>query len=172
MEIWDRLISLFELSPHPEGGHYKRTYCSSENVQQDALPSYYSSSHPISSAILFLLKSGEYSCLHRIHQDECWHFYHGSPLRLVMLSPSSESQIICKEIILGNDYLNGQYPQFVIPGGWWFGATPLYTHSFSFIGCTVAPAFMFEDWELANSQKLKNDYPRQYHKIIDEFVKA
>ena len=42
-----------------------------------------------------------------------------------------------EEILLGQDVLNGQYLQYTVPGGCWFGATPAEGSDFALVGCTV-----------------------------------
>jgi predicted cupin superfamily sugar epimerase len=49
--------------------------------------------------------------------------------------------------VLGPDLAAGQRPQVVVPAGVWQAARP--RGSWSLAGCTVAPAFEFERFELA-----------------------
>lgn len=151
----DSLIAHLELSPHPEGGFYRRSYCSAELVPSKALPCGMRGPRPLSTAILFLLKEGQYSRLHRIRQDELWHFYLGGPLRLAQIDPHG----LNREILLGPDLLNGQHPQYAVPAGHWFGATPAPGSAFSLVGCTVAPGFDFADLDLGCREKLLAAYP-------------
>lgn len=85
------IIEHYKLSPHPEGGFYRRTYAAKINTDFRNL------SRPVSTAILFLLREGQYSRLHRLPQDEMWHFYLGGPLRLVSIGERGE----VSEVILG-----------------------------------------------------------------------
>ena len=71
-----------------------------------------------------------------------WHFYLGAPLRLAIVRPDGTAE----EILLGQDVLNGQYLQYTVPGGCWFGATPAEGSDFALVGCTVAPGFDFADF--------------------------
>ncbi len=50
-------------------------------------------------------------------------------------------------IRLGPDLAAGERPQGVVPPGDWQTAQP--TGTWSLVGCTVAPAFQFDVWELA-----------------------
>lgn len=70
----ETLIAHLNLAPHPEGGFYRRTYSSPGNIPQAALPCGFRGARAFSTAILFLLRKGDYSRLHRIRQDELWHF--------------------------------------------------------------------------------------------------
>ncbi len=145
----------FNLQPHPEGGRYARTYCSPGVIPTHALPAPFAADRPYSTAILYLLEENELSRLHRLRQDEIWHFYLGGPLRLVTISPSGEFF----EQLLGNNPAAGQAVQAVVPAGYWFGARPLPSAGFSFVGCTVAPGFDFADFELGASEDLRAKFP-------------
>lgn len=160
------LIQHYALAPHPEGGHYCRSYTSPLHLPASAALGC-AGSRPAASAILFLLKSGEYSCLHRLKQDELWHFYYGAPLRVVSISPTGQTH----EIIMGHDIFAGHSVQYCLPAGTWFGASPCAGGAFSFIGCTLTPSFHFDDFEMAQRDDLLKRFPHA-HKIIHEFTQA
>lgn len=161
------LVAHFRMSPHPEGGFYAETYRSAGTVARSALPEGYSGDRVFSTAILFLLRQGEYSHLHRIRQDEVWHFYMGGPLRLVSLSPEGDE----RETLLGTDLACGHQVQSVVRGGCWFGATPAPGTDFTLVGCTVAPGFDFADFEMGSRQTLEQTFPLA-RKLIQEFTTA
>lgn len=141
----DDIIRHYTMQPHPEGGFFKETYRSTGSIPHTALPDGYDGPRSYSTAILFLLRQGDYSRLHRIRQDEIWHFHLGGALRLVTIAPHGET----REILLGPDVTAGQHVQYTVPGGTWFGATPAAGTAFTLVGCTVAPGFDFADFELA-----------------------
>ncbi|WP_419903671.1 cupin domain-containing protein [Kiloniella sp.] len=126
------IIQKLQLQPHPEGGWYKETYRhnSDDGGRGDQ------------TAIFFLLEEGQSSHWHRIDAVEMWHWYAGSPL--VLKSHSGEQEQV---VTLGPDVLAGQTPQFVIPKGYWQAA--IAENGWALVGCTVAPAFEFEGFELA-----------------------
>ena len=75
-------IERLGLLPHPEGGFFREVYRSHERIAEDALPERFDGGRVFSTAIYFLLTTGEVSRLHRISQDEVWHFYDGDSLLL------------------------------------------------------------------------------------------
>ena len=160
-ELADRL----NMSPHPEGGWYVETYRAAGTIPASALPPEFGGERNYSTSILYLLTEGDKSCLHRIRQDEVWHFHLGGPLRLVMISPEG----IFSEVVLGQDIPAGQLPQFAVLAGCWFGAAPLPGSGWSLVGCTVAPGFDFADFELADGPELKKSFPGLAD-IITEFT--
>ena len=124
----DRLIALLDLKPHPEGGHYRQTFRDADGPGGRA--------H--STAIYFLLKSGEVSRWHRVDAAEVWHFYRGAPLELR----------IGKDVyVLGANVDEAQAPQVVVPPNTWQSARS--QGDYTLVGCTVAPGFEFAHFELA-----------------------
>lgn len=150
-------IRAFELSPHPEGGFYRETYRAEESFAAAALPKRYAGSRRLSTAILFLLRSGEVSRLHRLRSDEVWHFYEGNPLRLHILPPDGRYSVM----VLGRMPGRRTRFQFVVPRGAWFGAEVIGSGSFSLLGCTIAPGFEFADFELGERDALLKRFPRR-----------
>lgn len=126
------IIAKFELKPHPEGGYYRETFRDSHTIDGRAA----------STAILFLLKRGERSHWHRVDAVEIWHYYAGAALKLEIVDGSKE------EIIrLGAHIQAGEVPQVTVPARAWQAAET--TGDWTLVGCTVAPGFEFEGFELA-----------------------
>jgi predicted cupin superfamily sugar epimerase len=132
----DRLIELLALNPHPEGGYFRETFrdCGQAPAGRDG-----NQGRAYSTAIYFLLKAGEVSRWHRVDAAEVWHFYRGAPLEL---------RIGTQVFILGADIDEAQVPQIVVPAGAWQAARSL--GDYTLAGCTVAPGFDFEHFELAS----------------------
>jgi predicted cupin superfamily sugar epimerase len=148
----EALIQQLGLQPHPEGGHYRETYRAREEVNTDR------GLRPASTAILFLLATGEHSAWHRIRSDELWHHHAGGPLWIHELSGSGKVH----STRLGLDLAAGESPQHVVPAGRWFAAEPATTDGWSLVGCTVAPGFDFADFELATAAILE-PHQQQLH---------
>ena len=160
------IIEQYQMQPHPEGGLFTRTYHSSGLIPKAALPAEFTGERYFSTAIVFLLKENDFSALHRLKQDEMWHFYLGGALRLVMIFPDGKFS----ETILGQNITSGDVVQAIVPAGCWFGAKPTEGAVFSFVGCTVAPGFDFADFELAKRSKLLSQFP-DLGAIILEFTR-
>ena len=134
----DALIKFHDLVAHPEGGFFKETYRSLEVIQTPR------GERSVSTAIYYLLKEGQSSKLHRIQSDEVWHFYQGDPL--IVFEREEDGTI--KKTVLGKDFKQGQKVQYTVPAGRWFGAYLPQGSEYAFVGCTVAPGFDFQDFEL------------------------
>ena len=127
------VIRLLDLKPHPEGGHYRETF---RDSQTD------SNGRSASTAIYFLLKRGERSHWHRVDAAEAWHWHAGSALEL-RINAGAGTQVLR----LGADLALGERPQAVVPAHAWQAAESL--GDWTLVGCTVAPGFQFEGFELA-----------------------
>jgi len=162
----EKLIQQFSLLPHPEGGWYKQTYKSNEEIAASALPERFGGQRSFSTAIYFLLEKGNFSAFHRIRSDECWHFYSGDPLLIYIIRPDG----ILDTITLGNNVDKGHAFQYIVPANCWFASRPVPGSAYCFVGCTVSPGFEFEDFELADAGKLSTAYP-QHTELINSLCR-
>ena len=151
------LVESLKLLPHPEGGFYKEVYRSSNIITKTALTHNFSGDRSYCTSIYFLLTSDNFSGFHRIKQDEIWNFYEGSPLLVHVID--KEGAYTCHEI--GMDVSSHLFPQLVVPAGAWFASSVKNKNNYAFVGCTVAPGFDFEDFELAKRAQLIALYPQQ-----------
>ena len=134
----DEIIRRLELQPHPvEGGFFRETYRS-----------------PLSTAIYYLLKPGHVSELHVLPSDEVYHFYLGSPLRMLQLWPDGGG----REVLIGSDVAAGHLPQLVVPAGVWQGSR-LEADGFELVGCTMAPGFDYSGYRNATGVELTAKWP-------------
>jgi hypothetical protein len=129
----EAVIRLLDLAPHPEGGHFRETFRDPRVIE----------GRSASTAIYYLLAAGETSEWHRVDAAETWHFYAGAPLVLTV-SPDGHD---AEARHLGPELASGQRPQITVPAGQWQSATSL--GAWTLVGCTVAPGFRFEGFEMA-----------------------
>ena len=122
MSIVKSLIEYHKMIPHPEGGHYVEVFKNSDV-----------------SHIYFLLEGHEHSHWHRITKNETVHFYSGDPIEIYTSKNGEEFET--NQIGSNNNFI------YSIEKNTWFAMKP--KGKYSLIGCTVAPAFEFEDLELA-----------------------
>ena len=164
MKNADYWISNLQLIKHPEGGYFKETYRSSEIIKNNALNIRYNGDRNVSTSIYFLLKSDEFSAFHCIKSDETWHFYSGSPIELIIITPEGK---LLKQT-LGNNPKNNEFFQFTILRNHWFAAMCIESDSYSLVGCSVAPGFDFKDFSLATKNELATKFP-QHKTLIDKY---
>ena len=148
-----QLVEALSLHPHPEGGWFRETYRGAPSLPHE---------RSTSTAIYFLLSQSQHSRFHRIDADEGWHHYEGDVVRVHILDESGY-----RWVDVGPLDGAGVEPQAMVPAGAWFAAEVLEgDQGFSLVGCTVAPGFEFEHFELATSAELKMHYP-EHSLIID-----
>ena len=147
-------IDHLQLKVHPEGGFYRETYRSKESVRHQDLPERFGADRNFSTAIYFLLRSLDRSVFHRIKSDELWHFHAGVSLSIYVIQ--NNTLTIHK---LGPNPDKGESLQVVIPANCWFGAKVEQPDSYTLSGCTVAPGFDFQDFELADRKMLLKQFP-------------
>jgi len=159
-------IEKLQLEAHPEGGFFRQTYKADRLVPQEALPGF-GGARAASTAIYFLLEGKNFSAFHRLRSDEVWHFYAGEPLVVHVIDP----QGVYSAIRLGRDLEAGQVPQAVVRAGCWFASHVEDWNSFAVVGCTVAPGFDFEDFELGKRAELVARYPEQ-REVIERLTRG
>ncbi|XP_074559445.1 uncharacterized protein LOC141815394 [Curcuma longa] len=166
------LVEILDLKIHPEGGFYTETFRDfSVTLSKSLLPPQYKVDRPVSTSIYFLLPAGSVSHLHRIPCAETWHFYSGEPLTVFELHDDGQIELT----VLGSDLDAGHRPQYTVPPHVWFGSFPTLDVSsfatdgsllvrgstrdpelhYSLVGCTCAPAFQFDDFEIAKLSDVK-----------------
>jgi predicted cupin superfamily sugar epimerase len=159
-------IKKLKLEPHPEGGYYRQSYKADLVIPRESLPPQFIGPRPASTAIYFLLERKSFSAFHRLRSDELWHFYAGAPVVVDVISESGEYS----KILLGSDPDTGESLQAVVKAGSWFASHVKDGKSFALVGCTVAPGFDFDDFELARREELARHYP-QHRQLIEQFTR-
>jgi predicted cupin superfamily sugar epimerase len=154
------IIRSLNLKPHPiEGGFFRETYRSMSLVPALALPPSYggTTGRSFGTAIYYLLTPQTFSELHRLPTEEVFHFYLGSPVRMLQLFEDGRA----REVVLGTDIRAGQEPQVTVPAGVWQGSRlePFGEHDFALLGATMAPGFDYADYVSGERAGLIEQYP-------------
>ena len=133
-ESAESVITRLNLCAHPEGGFYIENH----RRERDEVGSL--------TTIYFLLREGERSQWHRLHSaTEVWLFHAGAPLVLSIAEHPKKPESVC-EVRLGFTRDGEERLQAIVEPGQWQSARSL--GAWSLVGCVVAPAFEFEDFEL------------------------
>ncbi len=128
----DEVIRTLRLEPHPEGGWYRETWRAPAAEGE----------RPAGTAIHYLLKRHERSHWHRVDATELWLHQGGGALRL---RTASNGAVV--EHRLGPDLAGGDRLQATVAPGEWQAADT--EADWVLAACVVAPAFVFEGFELA-----------------------
>lgn len=147
---YQSIIEKFQLQPHPEGGYYRQLYGNDETGKKDI------------STIYYMLTGNDKSAFHRLHGvTEIWYYHAGEPLDIYVID------------IDGNLTVHNLSPedemQVVILPEQWFAAEIPSKEGFCLVGCAVAPAFSFENFELGHKDTLVEQFP-QYDKLFERLT--
>ena len=153
VEHW---VRAFVLTPHPEGGWFRETFRSPERVLAAALPARFPGERCLATSILYLLAAGQCSRFHRLRADETWWHHAGGELHLHVLEPGGARRIV----------VGPGSPQAVVPHGTWFAAEPAPGSQYALAGCGTAPGFEYEDFELAERERLLAEHPAQRDLVL------
>jgi hypothetical protein len=153
----DEIKRLLQLEAHPcEGGYFRQTWKSEEEIPLAGLPPRYSGSRAAGTAIYYLLEPSTFSEMHRLISDEVFHFYYGDAVEMLQLWPDGSSRMVQ----LGSDLAGGTLPQLVVPKGVWQGSRLVPGGKVALIGCTVSPGFDYADYETGIRAELMREYPK------------
>jgi len=148
-------IQKLGLIKHPEGGYYKEIYRSEELFKKGQLPQRYGGERNISTSIYYLLENDEFSAFHKLKSDEIWHFYKGSSATIYMIDEKG----VLSEFFIGDNLDKNELLQVIIKKGTWFAVCINKPCSFILVGCTVAPGFNFDDFEIGKRDELLKLFP-------------
>jgi uncharacterized protein len=153
----DYWINMLNLEPHKEGGFYKQSFKSTEEIT--------GKSRVLYTSIYFLLRSGEVSHFHRLQSDELWYFHAGQSLSIHMIHENGDYE----EVRLGLNIEEGEVPQILVPKNTIFGSNVSDNDAYALVGCMVSPGFEFQDFELFTQKELLQWHP-QHKEIIQKLA--
>lgn len=157
------IIKKFGLQPHPEGGLFRETYRSI--LEMNTSPG--DDRRNVSTAILFMLKEGDFSAFHKIRSDELWHYHLGKGAYIYCINEDGALSVLR---LSADDSPDSQL-QIVIPANTWFAAELIEPNDFLLSSCTVAPGFDFRDFILAGRNTLIAQFP-QHKQLITKLTRV
>lgn len=155
------------LEPHPEGGYFKEMYRAEGQIPKSVLPDAFKGDRNYATSIFYMLEGEQISTFHRIQSDELWHFYAGTALTVHMIDSKGNAS----SKTLGPRINQGEELLFYVPAGVWFASEVIDKTSFCLAGCTVAPGFDFEDFEMARRVQLLKEFP-EHQELITRLTRA
>lgn len=147
---YQSIIEKFQLKPHPEGGYYRQLYGNNETGKKDI------------STIYYMLTDNDKSAFHRLHGvTEIWYYHAGEPLDIYVID-------IDGNLTVHNLSPEGEMQVVILPEQWFAAEIPS-KEGFCLVGCAVAPAFSFENFELGHKDTLVEQFP-QYDKLFERLT--
>ena len=151
----DDIRGLLKLEANATCGYVRVTFLSQQRIAPGGLPAPFADGRPLGSALYFLVTPEAPVRLHRIRNDQLYHYYLGDPLEVFLLHADGNAE----RVVVGPDLRAGQRVQLLIPGntfhtarliggkGWFLGAS------------TEWPGVMPADVEIGKLDELAGKYP-------------
>jgi predicted cupin superfamily sugar epimerase len=146
---------LLGLEPHPTCGFVRETFRSALSVAPGGLPAPFADGRPVGSALYFMVTPGAPVRLHRIRNDQLYHYYLGDPLEILMLRHDGASE----RVVVGPDLRAGERVQLLIPGNTFHTARVIGRRRWFLGASTEWPGVVPADVETGNVGELAARYP-------------
>lgn len=146
---------LLKLEPNATCGSVRVTFMSQERIAPGGLPVPFAAGRPMGSALYFMLTPQEPVKLHRIRNDQFYHYYLGDPIEVLLMLTDGTTQ----KHIVGPDLRAGHTVQLFIPGNTFHTARVIGTRQWFLGGSTEWPGVEPQDVELGNADQLAMKYP-------------
>ncbi|MGV1013713.1 MAG: cupin domain-containing protein [Methyloceanibacter sp.] len=152
----DEVRALLKLEPNQTCGFVRDTYKSALSIAPGGLPAPFADGRPLGSGLYFMVTPEAPVKLHRIQNDQLYHYYLGDPIELLLLYESGKSDLV----VVGPDIAGGQRVQLFIPGGTFHTARIIVARQWFLGGSTEWPGVVVaEDVELGDAEALAAKYP-------------
>jgi predicted cupin superfamily sugar epimerase len=151
----DEIRGLLKLEPHATCGFVRVTFISEKRIAPGGLPPPFASGRPAGSALYFMVTPDAHVRLHRIRNDQLYHYYLGDPIEVLMLHADGTSE----HAIVGPDLRGGQLVQLLIPGNTFHTARVIGRRRWFLGASTEWPGVEPADVEIGDVEALAAKYP-------------
>ncbi|WP_084673742.1 cupin domain-containing protein [Methylobacterium sp. WSM2598] len=149
------VVTLLGLEPNATCGCVRATYHSARCIAPGGLAEPFGDGRPLGSALYFMVTPLVPVRLHRIQNDQLYHYYLGNPLEVFLLHPNGAAQ----RAVVGPNLRNGERVQLLIPGGV-FHTARLIGQEGWFLGASTAwPGVTPADAEIGDVEELSTRFP-------------
>ena len=151
----EEICSLLKLEPNATCGSVRVSFVSQLSIAAGGLPLPFTDGRPLGSALYFLVTPGAPVRLHRIRNEQLYHYYLGDPLEVFMLHADGSSE----RVIVGPDIRGGERLQLQIPGNTFHTARVIGRRRWFLGGSTEWPGVVPADVEIGKVGELAGSYP-------------
>jgi len=151
----DDIRALLDLEPNATCGFVRETYRSALSIAPAGLPGPFADGRPLGSALYFMVTPAAPVKLHRIRNDQLYHYYLGDPLEVLMLHGDGKAE----HVIVGPDLRAGQRVQLFIPGHTFHTARLIGSRRWFLGASTEWPGVLPADVEIGDADALAAAYP-------------
>jgi predicted cupin superfamily sugar epimerase len=145
--------ALLKLEPNATCGYVRVTYMSPLAIAAGGMAAPFDGKRPAGSALCFMVTPQEPVKLHRIRNDQLYHYYRGDPLEVLLLRNGGE------RVIVGPDLKAGHLVQLLIPGNTFHTARVIGSKQWFLGASTEWPGVIPADVELGDAEKLAREFP-------------
>lgn len=151
----EEIRALLALEPNATCGFVRLTFVSKAAIAAGGLPAPFAEGRPLGSALYFMVTPAAPVRLHRIRNDQLYHYYLGDPLEVFLLHGDGGSE----RVVVGPDLRRGQRVQLLVPGNT-FHTARLIGHGRWFLGASTEwPGVVPADVEIGDLDALAGAYP-------------
>ena len=151
----DELRTLLELEPNATCGFVHLRYVSKQAIATGGLPAPFADGRPLGSALYFMVTPEAPVRLHRIRNDQLYHYYLGDPLEVFLLHADGSTE----RVIVGPDLRRGERVQLLIPGNTCHTARLIGRRQWFLGASTEWPGVVPADVEIGELDALAGKYP-------------
>jgi uncharacterized protein len=108
----DEIKSLLKLEPNATCGFVRETHKSDLTIAPDGLPAPFADGRPLGTALIFMVTPEAPVKLHRIDNEQLYHYYLGDPIEVLLLRENGDSELV----VVGPNIVGGHMLQLYIPG--------------------------------------------------------
>jgi predicted cupin superfamily sugar epimerase len=151
----DEIKTLLKLEPNKTCGFVRETYKSDLAIAPGGLPAPFADGRPLGTALYFMVTPEAPVKLHRIDNDQLYHYYLGDPIEVLLLRENGLSELV----VVGPNIVGGHLVQLFIPGNTFHTARITGKRRWFLGGSTEWPGVLPADVDTANIEALAAKFP-------------
>ena len=152
----EEIRSLLKLEPHSTCGFVRVTFVSKQRIAPGGLPAPFADGRPAGSALYFMVTADAPVRLHRIRNDQLYHYYLGDPIEVLMLHVDGTTE----RVVVGPDLRGRQLVQLLIPGNTFHTARVVGRGQWFLGASTEWPGVEPADVQIGAIEMLAEKYPQ------------
>lgn len=151
----EEIRTLLKLEPNATCGFVRVTFLSKQSIAPGGLPAPFAEGRPLGSGLYFMVTPEAPVRLHRIRNDQLYHYYLGDPLEVFLLHADGATE----RIVVGPELRSGERVQLLIPGNTFHTARLIGRRRWFLGASTEWPGVIPADVEIGNLDELAGKYP-------------
>lgn len=149
----EEVRELLDLEANATCGFVRVSFIADREIAAGGMAPPFDGKRPSGSALYFMVTPEAPVKLHRIRNDQLYHYYLGDPLEVLLLKGSGE------RVVVGPDVKAGHRLQLLIPGGTFHTARVIGARQWFLGASTEWPGVIPADVEMGEAAKLAAQYP-------------